>query len=297
MEITNLRGEKLFVGNLPCNANETEIWSLFAPFGIIIEIICLGPNRSRSGQACAFVKFAHTESALSAIENLDGKVSLRPEEFPELMIQVRPAKSAGASNDSSNTAPSQQAGYPGCVRLFLGNLPIEISTDEIHSVFRTVGLVPIEEGTFIMSGRSHFNNAVCAFVLVESDETARLAIKLIDGKFILGHGRHRIRVRVAHPLNGAQGSKQENRGRSFSDSFVPVYRPNMHPASMYGPGLCLPVGINNLMNWDEPSIKTYHQYMLMPQSQSYGPMNIVPGNEPWRNNGIYSLPTAPYTGQ
>jgi len=33
----------------------------------------------------------------------------------------------------------------------------------------------------------------------------------------------------------------------------------------------------------------------MPQSSNYGPLNIIPGNEPWRNNGIYSLPPSSYT--
>lgn len=297
-------GEKLFVGNLPPNADETEIWAVFAPYGAILEIICLGPNRSKSGQACAFVKFATTEGAQKAAESVDGKVSLRPNELPDLLMQVRPAKASPSNWESGGSKSSYSDVTPaipttaGAVRLFVGNLPLDITVQELNDLFISTGVKPIESETFLMVGRSHSNNANCAFVIVRSDDDARRAISCLDGKASLRNAASQnIRVRYAHQTSSAPPVREGVRTRAYSDSFVPMMRPDLHPASAYGSGLCVyatPMdGIP--MDWNDPSVKTYHHYMMLPQSSNYGPMNIVPGNEPWRNNGIYSLPPSSFS--
>ena len=149
----------------------------------------------------------------------------------------------------------------------------------------------MEEETFLMAGKSAHNNAICAFVVVRSDEDANRAISLMDSKVALQNGGNKIRVRVANQSTG-----QSKRPRSYSDSVASTAAsPFNNTASAYGSGHYL---MAEPVNWKEPSVKTYHHYMLMPQSSNYGPLHIIPGSEPWRNDGIYSLPPAfaPYMG-
>ncbi|CAE7788425.1 ppsD, partial [Symbiodinium sp. CCMP2456] len=51
------QGEKLWVGNLPGDITETEMHKAFGQFGSVDEVNIL-PARSRSGQLCAFVRYA-----------------------------------------------------------------------------------------------------------------------------------------------------------------------------------------------------------------------------------------------
>mmetsp|Transcript_47157 Transcript_47157/g.57076 ORF Transcript_47157/g.57076 Transcript_47157/m.57076 type:complete len:749 (-) Transcript_47157:388-2634(-) len=60
---------KLFVGMTSRNADEHAIRELFTPYGEIREIYIIR-NADGSNKGCAFLKFAHRESALSAIEAL-----------------------------------------------------------------------------------------------------------------------------------------------------------------------------------------------------------------------------------
>jgi len=64
---------KLFVGMTSRNADESAIRELFAPFGEIREIYIIR-NADGSNKGCAFLKFQHRESALSAIEVLNDKI-------------------------------------------------------------------------------------------------------------------------------------------------------------------------------------------------------------------------------
>ena len=281
-------GEKLFIGNLPYNAMEAEIYNYFAPFGRILEVYCLGPNKSRSGQACAFVRFADASAAMAAVEQLDGRVSLRPHEAPELFMQVRPARSQPLGADST---PSKRVrdvyqfcSDGGAVKLFVGNLPLDATAEELNTLFKTMGVSIRERETFIMSRRGHQNNAVCAFVVVSSVDEANQAIQLMDGKSSLRSEFGPVQVRIA---KDSQPSPARNRPRAHSD-------PVLTDPSAYGSGHYL-LPAPTQVNWKDPSIKTYHHYMFMPQSINYGPMNVVPGSEPWRNNGIYSLPPATFS--
>lgn len=293
----SLRGEKLFVGNLPCDATEAEIWSVFAPFGQILEVFCLGPNKSQSGQACAFIRYAEPASATAAIQHLDGRISLRPHECPALTIQVRRARGSSQGSALSPVSRPSKSQNPqdieGPVRLFVGNLPMDITADELHNAFRSSLITIFEAETFIMFGRNNSANAVCAFVVAINEEEAKKAIVKLDGKLEI-RGQGAIKVRGAYHSSSLRNPKPR-KNRAYSDSLVfgapPAF---VNPASAYGSGHFL-LPTPDYVNWKEPSIKTYHHYMLLPQSASYGPLNIVPGSEPWRNNGIYSLPSASYT--
>lgn len=69
-EVTNQW--KLFVGQLPPDATEQDLWSLFAPLGEILELYILrGPNGLSRG--CGFVTYANKYLAEQAIQQLNGR--------------------------------------------------------------------------------------------------------------------------------------------------------------------------------------------------------------------------------
>lgn len=70
---TPLQENKLFVGMTARNADENALRELFDPFGELREIYLIR-NADGSNKGCAFLKFAHAESAMAAIEALNDKV-------------------------------------------------------------------------------------------------------------------------------------------------------------------------------------------------------------------------------
>ena len=262
-------GDKVFVGNLPFDATETELWSLFGSFGNVTEVVLLGSGRSKSGQGCAFVRFGDLSSGIRAIEKLNGTVSLRDGDPIAPKLEVRIAKAT--KSVMSSQAPGEPKLECGHVRLFVGNLPLDVTVYELETAFRLQGVQLVQNQTFVMSGKVHTNLSVCAFVVVSSMQQAEEAIKLIDSRVRVRPTNEQglcMRVRVAHDK-----SRQNN----------------TTPQPYYGTSIIQHVWDPPYGYSSEPSFLTYHPYMMMPQSSRYGPSNIVPGDEPWRNDGIYSL--------
>lgn len=75
--ILSLDTTKLFVGQLPRDADETFIRELFAPYGEIDNIFVIRKkHQDPSKNGCAFVKFTEREMAQRAIDDLDGELQL-----------------------------------------------------------------------------------------------------------------------------------------------------------------------------------------------------------------------------
>ena len=60
---------KLFVGGLPADTEEAEIYKVFAKYGAIDEVIMLSKG-GRSGQKCCFVKYMTAPEAVRNLRNL-----------------------------------------------------------------------------------------------------------------------------------------------------------------------------------------------------------------------------------
>lgn len=73
--------DKIFVGMLPRDIEESLVRELFEPFGEITGIYLI---RSTDGikKGCAFVKYTKRESALAAIETMNGQIPIEGSERP-----------------------------------------------------------------------------------------------------------------------------------------------------------------------------------------------------------------------
>jgi len=74
---------KLFVGQLPRDADELYVREIFAPYGDIANIYVIKKKHHESAKnGCAFVKFREREMAQRAIESLDGELHLEGVDKP-----------------------------------------------------------------------------------------------------------------------------------------------------------------------------------------------------------------------
>lgn len=62
---------KLFIGQIPFEASEQDLWALFAPLGDILELAILRSQGSSKG--CAFLTYASRAQAAVAISAFNGR--------------------------------------------------------------------------------------------------------------------------------------------------------------------------------------------------------------------------------
>jgi len=65
--------KNLFVGNMSFQTTETELRSLFEPFGEISRVNVITDRDSGLARGFAFVEMAHDDEAAKAITSLNGK--------------------------------------------------------------------------------------------------------------------------------------------------------------------------------------------------------------------------------
>lgn len=67
---------KLFIGMIPKTADEKAIRAVFEPYGSIEEVYILRHPGTGQSKGCAFLKFKERQSALSAIEEVNGLLTM-----------------------------------------------------------------------------------------------------------------------------------------------------------------------------------------------------------------------------
>merc|ERR1719265_2295612 len=85
MQVKPAHGEfqcKLFVGMIPHTCTASEIESIFAPFGAIVELNLLKRRSRILNKGCAFIQFKYKHQALKAIEELHGKHVIEGSDTP-----------------------------------------------------------------------------------------------------------------------------------------------------------------------------------------------------------------------
>jgi len=143
-------GIKLFIGQVPREYTESDIRSLFEPYGDIHSFNLLEDKATGQHKGCAFLTFYSNESATAAQEDLHGKKTLPGARNP---MQVKPA--------ASEVSPENR-------KLFCGMLSKSLTEDELISMFSPYGTI---QDLTILKGKG------CAFILYENRLQAQNAIK------------------------------------------------------------------------------------------------------------------------
>eukprot|EP00308_Calcidiscus_leptoporus_P009602 CAMPEP_0119376334 /NCGR_PEP_ID=MMETSP1334-20130426/40018_1 /TAXON_ID=127549 /ORGANISM="Calcidiscus leptoporus, Strain RCC1130" /LENGTH=235 /DNA_ID=CAMNT_0007394887 /DNA_START=160 /DNA_END=863 /DNA_ORIENTATION=+ len=105
---------KLFIGGAPAGTDENTLKKIFAEYGEVEEVFVMRGG-SRSGQACAFVRFTTAEGALAAIQAIHGKLVM-PGCTDPLVVRYADAPGSRAKKGGprgGNAAPTAiSSSYP-----------------------------------------------------------------------------------------------------------------------------------------------------------------------------------------
>ncbi|GFH21330.1 uncharacterized protein HaLaN_18608 [Haematococcus lacustris] len=82
---------KLFVGQVPFEASEADLWGVFSTIGPILELVVLRTPQGKS-KGCAFVTYENRQLAEKAVHQLDGQVCL-PDDPKQRVLIVKFASS------------------------------------------------------------------------------------------------------------------------------------------------------------------------------------------------------------
>jgi hypothetical protein len=113
-------GCKIFVGQIPKEMNEDDLFPFFEEFGSISELSIIRDSLTLSSKGCAFVTFLNPQSAESAVEKLHDKVKLRNSQNG---LQVRMAETAVEREN----------------KLFVGMLPKTATDRDLGEMFSCFG--------------------------------------------------------------------------------------------------------------------------------------------------------------
>jgi hypothetical protein len=100
---------KLFVGGCPPNSGEEDLRELFEKHGQVEEVFVMRGN-SRSGMACAFIRFASQPMAQAAIDAIHGQHKLREAAEP---LVVRWADTPGSRKRDGREGGRKRGGGGG----------------------------------------------------------------------------------------------------------------------------------------------------------------------------------------
>lgn len=265
---------KLFIGNLPGDASESELIDFFSKFGYVSSVCLLGPTKSKSGNACGFIKFIDEEVARMAIATLDGKSTFRATDT--LLLQVRLARNGGISGERLPTSFEQPAKRPlslpafdqfsrqesSLTKLFVGCLPPGINSDQLTAVFAASG-VELQGEVHVMRGKGASGQS-CAFVFVHNAMATEVVYRM-NGKPTLDGCV--MRIKFAESTGGYSPSKRlrsnSDASTTFSNAVVaPIMQVPQRPPLYVLP----PAKMEN--STDIMSANLY-PYLLMPLSYAY----------------------------
>jgi len=190
-------GVKLFIGQIPKEFTETDVRSLFDPFGEIHSFNMLEDKGTGQHKGCAFLTFFSNEAAKAAQEELHGKRTLPGARNP---IQVKPAQ--------SEVGPENR-------KLFIGMLQRSLGEEDIKLMFSQFGT--IEEVTVL---RANGVSKGCAFVLFETRQQAHNAIKTMHHSQTMDGCSSPMVVKLADSEKDKMNKQMFNRGAAVPSALT-----------------------------------------------------------------------------
>eukprot|EP00756_Hemistasia_phaeocysticola_P015324 Hpha_TRINITY_DN15403_c1_g1::TRINITY_DN15403_c1_g1_i3::g.175735::m.175735/K13207/CUGBP, BRUNOL, CELF; CUG-BP- and ETR3-like factor len=169
-------GRKLFVGQLPRAASYSDVYTLMSPFGEIEDLHVIRGRKTGEGTGSAFVIYSKRESAVRAIEVLDGRLTM-PGVGHTLHVRVAEGEIEAGSD----------------VKLFVGHVPMHITEAELRDYFWPFGSLH-EVSVLRRSGRG---GEVAAFVRFASRGSADRCIAALHKKVTVQGGRQPLSVQLA----------------------------------------------------------------------------------------------------
>jgi len=183
----------LFIGQVPRDWGESDLRTLFEPFGEIHSLNLLKDKASGQHKGCAFLTYFDNESAKQAQEELHEKQTLPGAHNP---IQVKPA--------SSETSEDKR-------KLFVGMISRSTDESDLKEMFSQFGTI---EDVTILKNTSDGSSKGCAFIKFEARMQAHNAIKAMHNSQTMEGCRSPIVVKLADTEKDKMAKKklQQNVG-------------------------------------------------------------------------------------
>jgi RNA recognition motif-containing protein len=178
---------KLFVGGLPNDVEEEELKLVFSTYGSVSKIHIMKPMAS-SGHRSAFIYFGTVAAAEDAIEVLDKQYKIRGDSTDPIIVRW------GLEKDATDPSRPSDTGY----KLFVGNLPEDITEEEIKIVFSTYGRVNLIH----ILGFNRDSGTRAALVFYSKREWGEDAIAVL-------HDQYKIRDDAEHTIRVKWGKEEE----------------------------------------------------------------------------------------
>eukprot|EP01031_Cornospumella_fuschlensis_P044227 gene44227-54083_t len=155
---TSNQPSKLFIGQIPREATEEDLQSMFERFGPIRELTIMRDNATGISKGCAFLTYMHPQSAQLAAEGMHDSVRM-----------------PGAQNNLQVRFAETSSDRDG--KLFVGMLPKTYSDQELFGLFSVYG--EIREVHIIRGGEGGGSKG-CAFVKFANRDAAVAAIEALN---------------------------------------------------------------------------------------------------------------------
>lgn len=265
---------KLFVGQIPKQLGEEDIFPTFIEFGPIKDLMIIRDKVTSQHRGCAFVTFWSSVSASKAQEELHDKFN-----FPgaRKAVQIKPASN---SNDQHTVAEQEN-------KLFVGMTSRNADEDTLRELFSPFG--EIREIYIIRNADG--SNKGCAFLKFAQKEAALAAIDNLHEKYQMegatrplivkfADNRGQRRGRTGPQKMHHQGQQMQGRGQGN-----PFYMPSGPPVPVYpgfqqqGPQVPPALGMQpqgTQFTHSQYSHPPHAGYMYQPPSY-HGPYGYHPG--------------------
>jgi len=188
---------KLFIGSLPSDITEEELQTVFGTYGEVTKVVLLKPNAG--GNRAALVFYAAKQSGEDAIKVLDQQYKIRHDAAQAITVKWARDKNEGPKSDSRNEKKAN--------KVFAGNLPSDLTEDELSSVFGTYG--KLEKCILLPAKPDQKGRA--ALILYEERESAETAIKLLNDVY-------KFRTDSEEPIHVKWGRDKDDGGGSWGGS-------------------------------------------------------------------------------
>jgi RNA-binding protein 39 len=157
----------VFVTNMPVKAREREIYEFFLPAGKVRDVRLITDRNSRKSKGLGYVEFYE----MSAV---DRAITLSGRPFMGKIVNVQPTQA-----EKNRAAASAQ----GPLRLYVGNLHVNVTEDELRKIFEPYGeldFVSIQKDVETARSRGY------GFIQFRKTEDGKRAMAQVNGHELMG---------------------------------------------------------------------------------------------------------------
>jgi len=191
----------IYVGNLPYSATEDELAELFAAYGTVDHVNIVVDRMTNRPRGFGFVEMADESQAQAAIEGLNGA------EMGGRMLNVnaaRPRTERRGGGGGPRASGRRPGGHRSGVSVYVGNLPYEVTEDQLRELFAPHGAV---NNVSIVTDRMTGRTRGFGFVEMADAQEADAAIEALNATEL---GGRTLTVNLARSRSGRGGRERHD---------------------------------------------------------------------------------------